>query len=390
MFITKTRATAPSRIACRTLALCLALLFLLPLAVEAAGPTVTAQGMILINADTGEVYCEKNADLARPSASMTKLMSLYLVFEEIAAGRLSLSTPVFISDKAAAMSSDRNYSGYEQLPRGGSFDVDTLIRLVMTVSANGSMLALAEQVAGTEAAFVERMNAKAVAWGIPAHFTDCTGYVDEGNAITPRAMAELARRILKDYPEIVQYSSLKSTKFQEKTFKTTNTLLRDDLYLGIDGLKTGTTKGAGYCFAATALRDGRRVISVVMASANAKTRMSDTTLLLDYGFSLQRPHTFEGELGIASLKLRAGYAVTVPLSVRCVQGTSCVVPVGWYLNGEPIPGYANPAFRMQPKASSAYTFRTSKNTPKGTYSLSFRCNPNENSSAEFFATIEVI
>lgn len=264
------------------LALCLSLA---PTALAEGEPWVEAAGAIVLDHDTGEVYFEKNADTARPVASMTKVMSVYLVFEEIAAGGLSPDSRITASPRAAEISNNPEYSGMEKLSAGESYPVDTLLRLIMTSSCNGAVLVLAEHIGGgSEAVFVERMNAKAEEMGIDAHFADCCGIVDDGNAVTPRAMALLARRTIEDYPQILEYSSLKSTYFDNRIFKSSNLLLSDNKVAGIDGLKTGTTAQAGFCFTATAKRNGQRIIAVVINAASREAIMSDCQALLEYGF----------------------------------------------------------------------------------------------------------
>lgn len=258
----------------------------LPTAQAADVPAIQGAGAIVVDFDTGAVYCEKDADVARPVASMTKLMSLYLVFEEIAAGNLSPDSYLTASQYAADISNDPVYSGHEGLEPGGKYRVDDLLRLITTASCNGSVIVLAEHIGGgSEEVFVERMNDKATQWGIEARFADCCGFVSEGNAVTPRAMATIARRIITDFPQILDYTSLVSTEFQGKTFSTTNTLMREGTVEGIDGLKSGTTKAAGYCFTGTAQRHGRRIISVVLNAPSDSARMADTQALLEYGFA---------------------------------------------------------------------------------------------------------
>ena len=259
---------------------------LTPVARAAQAPAIQGAGAIVVDFDTGQIYYQKDADVARPVASMTKLMSLYLVFEEIAAGNLSLDSSITASQYAADISNDPVYSGHEGLEPGGRYQVDALLRLITTASCNGSVIVLAEHLGGgSEEAFVQRMNDKATEWGIQAHFADSCGFISEGNAVTPRAMATIARRIITDFPQILDYTSLTSTEFQGKTFRSTNTLMREGALEGIDGLKSGTTKAAGYCFAGTAQRQGRRVISVVLNAPDDSARMADTQALLEYGFA---------------------------------------------------------------------------------------------------------
>lgn len=447
------------------------------------GPQADAAGAVVLDYDTGEFYYEKNADIPRPAASMTKVMSVYLVFEEIAAGRLSPGSYVTASANAAAISNDPLYSGLERLREGESYQVDTLLRLTMTASCNGSVIALAEHIGGgSEAAFVERMNAKAREMGIDARFADCCGIVDEGNAVTPRAMALLAKRAIEDFPRILEYSSLASTYFEDRTYESTNLLLRDGTAAGVDGLKSGYTTKAGFCFTGTAERDGRRIIAVVLDSGD---RMSECRKLLEYGFEVRaekerawsgeeqrdlrltiavssdavyascpntltatvsglsdgiripcavrwtvngaalegrdagvaesgrtahtvsyRPPagaerakircvvtmpqgrtlesqvimpvsdellTFTGELGVARAEILPEESVTVPCRIACDQVEELTVAAGWYLDGAPVPGFQNSAFRIGPGRTSQFTVRGSGLSP-GEHVLEFRCN----------------
>ena len=269
--------------------LTLALALSLTVSASAAGwfdpPDTSGAGVLLMDAGTGKVYFARNPDVARPAASMTKLMSLYLVFQAIDDGRLSLDQTIPCSNRASVVSRTAGYSGHENLTEGQEYPLEDLIKLVMTASCNGSMIAMAEYLAGDEAAFVEQMNATAAAWGIDASFADCCGLKDAGNAVSPRAMAEIARRLLTDHPEILNYSTLKSTVFEGRTYTSTNTLLRDGSLPGIDGLKTGYTGGAKYCFTGTALRDGTRMLSVLMGTTSSAKRMSESQALLEYAFT---------------------------------------------------------------------------------------------------------
>lgn len=481
----------------RALALVLALTLLTPAAAlaapaKAAVPAVersqivavstSASGAIVIDGDTGEVYYEKKADTPRPIASMTKLMSLYMVFQAMADGKLSLDTPIPVSSGVAVMSRTKAYSGMEKFTSGASYPAKTLIELSVVASGNASITALAEYLGdGSEAAFVEQMNAQAKEWGLDATFADSSGYEDEGNAVSPRAMAEIARKFLTDYPEILDYSKLMSVTFHGQTYETTNNLLKNNTFAGIDGFKTGYTYGAGYCFTATAQRDGARIISVVMNTSSPSARMTESQKLLEYGFTCRKerekvwakagkdftaafrtereggvlpysnenvftadisgltetfccdvayevngvsypmtdalqngalpgvtvpetpwqdtpvalnitfpngetfrregvipasePLTFTGYLGISSATLYPGAKITVPCKVRCDQGVACQLPCGWYLDGQPIPNYSNPAFSMTPQGQSLYNFTVAPDAPAGKHTLEFRCNP---------------
>lgn len=376
--MTQNRTCRPGRGGlCRSLpGLVVALSLLLgavPAAPAADAPSVSAAGAIVMDFQTGEFYYEKNADVPRPIASMTKVMSVYLVFEEIAAGRLSLDSYVTASSLAASISNNSAYSGLERLRAGGSYTVDTLLRLIMTASCNGSVIVLAEHIGGgSEAVFVQRMNDKAQEWGIDAHFADACGFTDEGNAVTPRAMAYIAKRIITDYPQILEYSSLKSTTFQNKTFTSTNSLLRNGTCEGIDGLKSGTTNGAGHCYTGTAQRDGRRIISVVMKSASFSTRMSETNTLLEYGFLCRTEREAAWSQAIQELQVSIVpengqvYPYVQTTLTATLSGLSAEIPctAGWEINGTAL---AQPA--SQVILRNGETLQTTFTAPTGAESL---------------------
>ena len=368
----------------RAAALGLALILSLALTVSpaaAAGwfdpPATAGAGVILLDAGTGQVYFARNPDVARPAASMTKLMSLYLIFDAIDDGRLSIDQTITCSARASVVSRTAGYSGHENLAEGQEYPLEDLIKLVMTASCNGSMIAMAEYLAGDEATFVAQMNATAAAWGIQARFADSCGLKDEGNAVTPRAMAEIARRLIQDHPEILRYSTLKSTEFEGKTYNSTNTLLRSDALAGIDGLKTGYTGGAKYCFTGTALRNGTRVISVLMGTSSSANRMSESQALLEYAFTrkdhlarlAQADRDFtvsvtadrEPLIPYAATQLTASFSdYDAPLSVPCeviwlVSSQSPAPEAGrvWVENGASVSG----TFRPRAQETSEITVR---------------------------------
>lgn len=328
-------------------------------------PAVNATGAVILDYDSGEFYCEKNADVARPAASMTKIMSVYLVFQEIEAGRLSLDSWVKASARAAAMSNNPAYSGLERLKAGESYQVDTLLRLIMTASCNGSVLVLAEHIGGSEAAFVARMNETAKQMGLDAKYADCCGFIDDGNAVSPRAMAQLAQRVIREYPKILEYSSLKSVSFQGKTFYSTNTLLRDGSVVGIDGLKTGTTNGARYCFTGTAKQDGRRIIAVVMNTTSSSARMSECKKLLEYGFACraEREKVWSTADKTLSVTLRAAGTSARPYVPTAFTASFSGLPDGvkmpctvtWLVDGAPA-GAAKPGISVFNGSTDTFSY----------------------------------
>lgn len=330
------------------IALTFALLFAIP-AFAAEAPTVTAAGAAAMDFETGEFYYGKNLDTTRPIASMTKVMGVYLVFEAIEKGELTMDTPITASSYAAKVSANPKYSGHEGLVAGEQYTVHDLLKVILTCSANGSMVALAEHIGGSEPAFVAMMNAKAQEMGISAHFGDCCGLVSTGSAVTPRAMALLARNLIRDYPDVLWYTSLKYAGFNGKTFSTTNSLLKNDSVPGIDGLKTGTTSAAGPCFTATASQDGRRIIAVVMKADSSSARYSEGKALLEYGFATRaerevqwaQAEKMQWEISYEPQKVLPLQTVSLTASVSNIdEGISIPCSEEWFVNGAAVSGSA--------------------------------------------------
>lgn len=245
---------------------------------------ISSQGACVMDYDTGEILYEHNGNTPRVPASMTKIMNMYCVYEALKNGEISLDTVVPISENVYNKSRNSLYQSVLPLYYGETYTVDEMIGVIVTYSASGAAVAMAELIGGgSEAAFVERMNKKAAEMGIDAYYYDSCGIAD--NEVSPIAMATLARNIIRDYSDILVRSSKKSVTFHGNTYNTTNHLLDTYYYAGADGLKTGTTAAAGYCFCGTAVRNGRRMISVTMSSSSGGQRFVDTAKLLDYGFS---------------------------------------------------------------------------------------------------------
>lgn len=297
-----------------------------------APPSVTSKAAIIVDYDTGFMIYGKNPDARRAPASMTKMMSLYSFFSRMNGAGITLDTPVTISKSIAALSVKPGLSNVP-LGEGEVHSVDTLIRAACIVSANAAIVALGSLVAGSEEAFVQAMNADAAALGLDAGFRDPAG-LNDNNFITPRSMAELCRIIIREYPQILTYTSLKTFTFKGRTYASTNQLL-DGLsgsYPGTDGLKTGYIGVAGYCLCATSKREGRRVIAVTMGSSGTNTRTSDGYALLRYGFrnieeivepiyGIRADFSTENGVTMATLK-------NVPASFNA--------SVRWFSNGETI------------------------------------------------------
>ena len=240
---------------------------------------ITSQAAIVIDFDTGLVIFEHNADELRVPASMAKMVAAHVVFDAIRDGAVSLDTLIDISDDVSEFSYVRAFSNVP-LPVQSSFSVRDLLYVVIVRSASAATIALGEGIFGSEEAMVAKMNEKALQLGISAEFFDSWGGSPD-NRISARGMADMTRALIKEYPEILEFTSKANVTFDDIPYRNTNMLIAE--YEGVDGFKTGFTNPAGWCFTATALQKGRRIISVTMGSVQGY-RFSDSVILLDHGF----------------------------------------------------------------------------------------------------------
>lgn len=279
---------------CKLTSVLLALLLLLGVFPASAAqpnvPDIYAESAIVIDYDTGETIYAKDADSLRVPASMTKIMTAYIIFEELEAGNFTLDTMVPISAENARKSRDPDYPAMVALPSGGEVSVETLLKLILIPSASASCIVMAEFISGSEEAFVARMNQTAQRLGMVGEYENCHGAFP--HYLTARSVAILIREFIDRFPQILEYTSLPSVTFNGRTYPNTNKLLTDYYYEGCDGFKTGTITEAGYCLSATAVRDGRRIIAVVMKSNNDAHRHTDTAAILDYGFQWLEQNSF--------------------------------------------------------------------------------------------------
>ena len=255
-----------------------------PLRTDAAlvgASEISSQAAYVLDVETGVVLYSYSADTQRVPASLTKLMAAYVIYDAAKAGEIKLDSSVKISKNASEFSRNLEYSNVP-LKEGESVAINKLLEVVIIRSACAATVALAEALSGNEAAFVSRMNQKAAQLGITAHFYDCYGGSPD-NRISARGMAELARALIRNFPDILKITSKKSVTFDGLTYNSSDLLLGQ--YDGLDGLKTGYTVPAGYCFVGTAQKNGRRIIAVTMGST-LESRYPDTRALLDYGFSV--------------------------------------------------------------------------------------------------------
>ncbi len=288
------KASLFTRITALTLLFALLLTSTVLAATPPTPPDITADSAIVIDYDTGEVLYEKDADTMRVPASMTKVMTAYIIFEELEAGRLTLDTMVPVSNTNADRSRSSSYPAIVPLPYGKSQSVDTLLKLILIPSASASCIVMADYISGSEEALVQRMNETAKRLGMTAEYENCHGA--HVHYLTARSQAILVREFISRFPQVLEYTSMTGVRFNGKYYPNTNKLLPglDYAYDGADGFKTGTISAAGYCLSATAVKNGRRIISVVMHADDDKTRHTDTTALLDYGFAMleyQAPYT---------------------------------------------------------------------------------------------------
>ncbi|WP_314109927.1 D-alanyl-D-alanine carboxypeptidase family protein [Bacillus pseudomycoides] len=271
-----------------------------------AALNVEAGAAILVEADSGKILYQKNADELLAIASMTKMMSEYLVHEAVDKGKLKWDQKVKVSEYAYKVSQDRSLSNVP-LENGGSYTVKELYEAMAIYSANGATIALAETIAGKEADFVKMMNDKAKEFGLKNYkFVNSTGLTnkdlkglhpegttpDEENKMSARDVAILAQHLMQDFPKVLDTAEIPKKVFQEGgkypiQMDNWNWMLKGLVkqYEGVDGLKTGHTPEAGYCFTGTAERNGMRLISVVINTSSNTSRFDETKKLFDYGFT---------------------------------------------------------------------------------------------------------
>ena len=261
---------------------------LTPIMVYAEPEELQSPSVLLMEPSTGQVIYEKNADERRSPASITKIMTLLVIFDELAAGNIKLEDEVSTSAYAKSMGGSQVF-----LEEGEIQTVDTLLKCIAVASGNDACVAMAEKIAGSEAEFVNRMNERVAAMGLQnTHFCDCSGLSDSDEHYTSaRDVALMSKELITKYPQIYQYSTIwmeditHVTKKGSETFtlSSTNKLLKQYPYT--TGLKTGSTDKAKYCLSATANYKGMDLISVIMGAPDPTTRFGEAKKLLEYGFA---------------------------------------------------------------------------------------------------------
>lgn len=261
-----------------------------------------------MEAATGQVIYEKDADTVLAPASITKIMTLILIFEAIEDGSINMEDPVTVSEYAASMGGSQVF-----LEPGEIQSVRTMIKCIAVASANDACVAMAEHISGAENVFVDKMNEKARELGMSnTHFINCCGLDVDGHTSSARDVAVMSRELINNHPQIKEFSSIwmesitHITRKGEKDFVLTNTNKLMKQYAYATGLKTGSTSKAGCCLSGTANKDGIDLIAVVMAAPTSKIRFSDAITLLNYGFNVCSIYKDEEPLDTESIKISSG------------------------------------------------------------------------------------
>lgn len=282
-----------------------------------AAPEVKTPSYIVMEASTGQVICEQDADARRSPASITKIMTLLIIFEHLKSGRIHLGDQVTTSAYAKSMGGSQVY-----LEEGETQTLETMIKCIAVASGNDASVAVAEYIAGSEAEFVKLMNEKAESLGMQnTHFKDCCGLTDsDDHYSSAKDVAIMSRELITKYPEVFDYTTIWMEDIEHVTaqgtstftLSSTNKLLKQ--YEWTTGLKTGSTSKALYCLSATANKDGMELIAVVMAAPDPKTRFQDAMSLLSYGYSVSQMYTDDNKDPLPAQKVEGGIEDTVNLT----------------------------------------------------------------------------
>ena len=265
----------------------------LPLSVTAAAPTpappsIAATGYLLIDVDSDSILAAKDAEQRLEPASLTKIMTTYVVFRELRDGSVKESDEVLVSEKAWKTPGSRMFIEVNK-----RVSVADLLNGMIIQSGNDASVALAEHVAGSEEAFANLMNDHARRLGmLDTHFVNSTGLPDPDHYTTPRDIAMVTEATIREFPELYKLYAVKEFTFNEIRQHNRNNLLWRDKT--VDGVKTGHTEAAGYCLVASAKREGMRLISVVMGTESEKARIRESQSLLNYGFRFYETHRLYG------------------------------------------------------------------------------------------------
>lgn len=288
-------------------------------------PSADARAYLVVDFNSGAEIAASNADQGMEPASITKLMTVYVAFTELGAGRLSMDAPVRISERAWRMPGSRMFVDVNTTVR-----VEDLLRGIIIQSGNDATVALAEHIGGTEEAFVEMMNAHARRLGMGnTNFTNSSGMPDAQMVTTARDIAALTIALIRDFPEL--YALYSEREFTWNNIRQTNRnmlLWRDAT---VDGVKTGHTESAGYCLVTSALRNDQRLVSVVFGTASERARADISQALLNYGFRFFETHRlYQAGTELAAARVWKGTVEAVPVGLQ--RDLWVTIPRGSYRN----------------------------------------------------------
>jgi len=288
-------------------------------------PRISAISGVLMDASTGQILYTKNSNERRDPASTTKIMSIYLAFQMVAAGKIAWTTEIPVTPDAYKVAVEPGVSDAYLDPKE-HFTLQQMMSFITVLSANDAMVAVADKIAGSQANFVAMMNREAQVLGLSGtHYMNPDGLPSPNHYTTPMNLALLARALINTYPEVLKYTSMQQVTVRKgQTWRSTDELLGH--YPGLDGLKTGFTDGAGFCYVSTAEQNGRRLIAVVMGDKTNHQRFKDVGSLLDYGFQEWQQVTVVKK-GADSFTAHASVAQGVARSVPVVAAESLVMDV---------------------------------------------------------------
>jgi D-alanyl-D-alanine carboxypeptidase (penicillin-binding protein 5/6) len=274
-------------------------------------PQVDARAYIVVDYRTDKILAAKDAVARMEPASLTKLMTAYIVFQELAAGKLKLDEPVMVSEHAWRSEGSRTF-----IELGKPVSIQDLILGMIVQSGNDATIALAERIAGTEETFAQMMNANAKRLGmVGSHFENSSGLPSPQHYTTSRDLSLLANAIIREYPQYYKWFSVREFEHNGIKQQNRNGLLEKDPT--VDGLKTGHTDSAGYCLVTSALRDGMRLVSVVMGSTSMKSRENASAALLNYGFTFYDTKlVVKGGAVLATARVWKGQFPSVDLGIK--------------------------------------------------------------------------
>lgn len=327
-------------------------------AATSSGMGTSAKQAYIVEHATGAVLLDKDGATPSPPASLSKLMTLYMLFERLKSGGLTLDDELAVSRKAWRMGGSKTF-----VEVGKRVRVEDLLRGIVVQSGNDASIVVAEGLSGTEADFAEAMNRKARDIGLAdSHFVNATGWPADGHAMSPRDIAELSGRIVEEFPEYYPYFAEKSFSFSGIRQRNRNPLLYDDT--GADGLKTGYTRASGHSLAASAIREGRRIVMVLTGLPGSRQRAREARRLLDWAYESFTNYTlFErgavvehadvwlGEEDTVALVSEADITITLPRKSR----PGLVVKVVYE---EPVPAPIEKGAQIARLVISAPEFRT--------------------------------